>query len=237
MTRPIDDQCPEIILILNFCSPMISGPLLIIARAIVYYNNVSGRLQIYDPETDEWTQSVALTGFRLGFCAAATEDFIYIFGGFDQDGGKKRTERLDLEKMTWSRMADMAANRTSLACVNYQDGFVVAGGWGESEGPNAGDVGVVNTVEYYDIAEGIVLSPAIKKGMTTFKPEFYSRFRPRNLAKIKFNRASLASGESQLRPASLYKPAQICALPASCRCLFQILHVSISNFTGVHFKF
>jgi hypothetical protein len=33
------------------------------------------------------------------------------------------------------------------------------------------------------------------------------------------------------------KPAQICALPASCRCPFHILQVSISKFAGVHLKF
>jgi hypothetical protein len=36
---------------------------------------------------------------------------------------------------------------------------------------------------------------------------------------------------------SICQPAQICALPASCRCLFQNLQVSISKFAGVCFKF
>ena len=40
--------------------------------------------KVYDPSTDTWTMGPSLTGFRQGFCAVATDDAIYISGGFDQ---------------------------------------------------------------------------------------------------------------------------------------------------------
>ena len=44
--------------------------------------------QIYDPKHDIWTQSVDLSGYRMGFCAAVSEseDELYIVGGIDENG-------------------------------------------------------------------------------------------------------------------------------------------------------
>ncbi len=97
-----------------------------------------------------------MTGFRLGFCAAATsdEESIFVFGGFDQDGFRRRVERLNLTDMTWTRVADMNENRTSLACSSYDlygSGFVVTGGWGTA---TIGEVTPVSSVEIYDVDIG-----------------------------------------------------------------------------------
>lgn len=99
-----------------------------------------------------------LTGYRMGFCAVVSkdEDKIYLMGGFDQNGEKKRLESLDLNTMTWERLPDMEHNRSSLACANFRDGFVAAGGWGEATGPNVGQIAPVNTIEYFDLNEGRV---------------------------------------------------------------------------------
>ena len=89
--------------------------------------------QLYDPSTNTWEPSVELTGFRLGFCTALSQDQrqLYIMGGIDQDARKKRLESLDLETLEWTKLADMSHNRTFSGCSVYGSGLVVGGGWGE----------------------------------------------------------------------------------------------------------
>lgn len=111
-------------------------------------------IEVYDPSANEWSIFTKLTGFRLSSCAlpSPSQDAIYITGGYDQDGGRTRLEKLNLTDSSWSRLADMSENRTSHACaLRGSHGFVVAGGWGESEGPNVGQITPVDNVDYYDI--------------------------------------------------------------------------------------
>jgi len=113
-------------------------------------------IEVYDPTTDTWSESVTLTGFRLSFCAAVseTEEEIYIVGGIDRNGEKKRLETLNLKTMEWTRLPDMAENRTSCGCAIYGNSLLVAGGWGSNAGPNTGDIAAVKTAEYFDFELG-----------------------------------------------------------------------------------
>ena len=112
-------------------------------------------LQIYDPTKDEWKQGVTLTGFRQSFCAVVSnsEQEIFLVGGIDENNERKRLESLNLSTMKWRRLADMTANRTSLACTRFGEGLMVSGGWGDLEGPNDIALAPVRTVEYYHIAD------------------------------------------------------------------------------------
>ena len=116
--------------------------------------------QIYDPSIDEWSQFVTLTGFRQSFCAVVSnfQDEIFLVGGIDQNNERKRLESLNLTTMEWTRLADMNANRSSLACARLGDGLIASGGWGDLEGPIDTALAPVRTVEYYDPASGTQFS-------------------------------------------------------------------------------
>lgn len=101
-----------------------------------------------------------LTGFRLSFCAAVSEneEELYVVGGIDQESKRKRLESLNLSTMEWTRLPDMAANRSSLGCAVYDGTLIAAGGWGNDVGPNAGSITPVKSVEYYDFAAGMLIT-------------------------------------------------------------------------------
>lgn len=100
---------------------------------------------------------------------------LYIVGGIDQEGGKKRLESLNLATMEWTRLPDMAANRTSCGCATFGNGLLVAGGWGNDVGPNAGDITPVKTAEYFDFEAGKWDEfPAMRHRRTEFVLEAYS---------------------------------------------------------------
>ena len=101
---------------------------------------------------------MSLSGFRLGFCAVASEneEELFIVGGIDQNNERKRLESLNLTTMDWTRLADMNANRSSLACARLGDGLLVSGGWGNLDNEDdTAPLAPVRTVEFYDPASGI----------------------------------------------------------------------------------
>ena len=78
---------------------------------------------------------------------------IYIAGGYDEDGGRKRLQYLSLNDGTLTKLGEMGENRTQPACALYNYGLVVAGGWsGNTE--IIGDVKPIREVEYFDFAAG-----------------------------------------------------------------------------------
>lgn len=101
-----------------------------------------------------------MTGFRQSFCAVVSnfQDEIFLVGGIDQNNERKRLESLNLTTMEWTRLADMNANRSSLACARLGDGLIASGGWGDLEGPIDTALAPVRTVEYYDPASGTQFS-------------------------------------------------------------------------------
>merc|ERR1712020_516588 len=114
-------------------------------------------IEIYDPVANTRTQSISLTGFRLAFCAVVSpnEDEIFIVGGIDQNGEKKRLESLNLTTMEWTRLPDMQANRSACACASLSSrGLIAAGGWGNDVGPNVGNIVPVRTAELFDFQTG-----------------------------------------------------------------------------------
>ena len=114
---------------------------------------------MYDPISNTWTQSVSLSGFRLGFCAVAseTEEELFIVGGIDQSNERRRVESLNLTSMEWSRLADLNSNRSSLACARLGEGILASGGWGYVDnGDNMSPYVPVRSVEFYDLGSGNV---------------------------------------------------------------------------------
>ena len=95
-----------------------------------------------------------LPGFHEGFCAIPYNDEgIYIAGGYDDTGDRKRLEYLNLKDGSLTVLDHMFENRTLPACAPYKNGFVVAGGWsGDSTIPH--DVKPNKKVEYFDFDTG-----------------------------------------------------------------------------------
>ena len=58
----------------------------------------------------------------MGFCSLASkaEDQIYLIGGFDDTGNKRRLESLNLDSMEWTRLADLNQNRSMAGCANFK---------------------------------------------------------------------------------------------------------------------
>jgi len=139
-------------------APMLKGRFefhLVAARGLLYAIGGQGPfsehadIEIYDPNLDKWTESVKFTGFRMGFCSLASkeEDQIYLIGGFDDTGNKRRLESLNLDSMEWTRLADLNQNRSMAGCANFKGGsIVVAGGWGIVHD----QVNPVKTAEWYN---------------------------------------------------------------------------------------
>ena len=93
-------------------------------------------------------------GFHEGFCAIPYKDEgVYIAGGYDEFGDRKRLQYMDLSDGSITTLDHMSENRTEPACAPYQNGFVVAGGWsGDSQ--IIGDVKPNRKVEYFDFETG-----------------------------------------------------------------------------------
>ena len=120
-----------------------------------YINDSMFNLKVYTPQDDTWAVSdtLELPGFHEGFCAVANDDAIYVVGGYDENGGRKRLQKLSLDDGTLTTLADMAENRTAHCCAFYQNGLVAAGGYaGNSE--IIGDIKPQRKVEYYDFESG-----------------------------------------------------------------------------------
>ena len=119
--------------------------------------------QVYDPATDIWSDFVTFTGFRLSFCAVVseTEEELYLVGGVDGNGLKRRLESLNLQTKEWKRLPDMLENRTSCGCgifdsFNFGNSLIAVGGWGHA-GPNGGEITAVKTAEFFDFQKGNIL--------------------------------------------------------------------------------
>ena len=65
--------------------------------------------------------------------ASSFQDEIFLVGGIDQKNERKRLESLNLTTMEWTRLTDVNANRSSLACARFGDGLIASGGWGDLE--------------------------------------------------------------------------------------------------------
>ena len=107
---------------------------------------------------DVWAVSdiLELPGFHEGFCAIPYNDEgIYIAGGYDEFGDRKRLQYMNLQDGSLTTLDHMYENRTLPACAPYRNGFVVAGGWsGNSE--IIGDVKPNSKVEYFDFDTGTI---------------------------------------------------------------------------------
>ena len=109
------------------------------------------RHDVYDPETDEWTELPPLPSARNHLAAAGFDGRLYVVGGRFDGGGSNNSaalERYDPSTQQWQSLAPMPTARSGLAAAVLNGRLVVVGG---EVNPAIAD-GVYPQVEVYDFA-------------------------------------------------------------------------------------
>jgi N-acetylneuraminic acid mutarotase len=109
------------------------------------------RHDVYDPDTDEWTQLPPLPSARNHLAAAGFDGRLYVVGGRFDGGGSTNSaalERYDPSTREWATLRPMPTARSGLAAAVLNGRLVVVGG---EVNPNDPD-GVFPQVEVYDFA-------------------------------------------------------------------------------------
>jgi hypothetical protein len=124
----------------GYASCVVDGKIYIIGGSYNYtgrgYASYTDRIQIYDPETDGWSEGKPMPNAMAWMAASATAGSqvpkrIYVVGGVVQgDSGKATvnwTQIYDLQA-GWSRGSSMPVARKGLVFVNVNDTFYALGG-------------------------------------------------------------------------------------------------------------
>ena len=129
----------------GYASCVVDGKIYIIGGGYKYifsgrgYTSYTDRVQIYDPETDGWSEGVPMPNAMAWMAASATVGSqvprrIYVVGGVvEGDSGKSTvdwTQIYDLQagERVWSRGSSMLTARKGLVLVNVDDVFYALGG-------------------------------------------------------------------------------------------------------------
>lgn len=99
---------------------------------------------LYETIPKGWMAGTPLTFPRSFFGAAAYNNRIYVFGGWNDTVAVNTAEEYDPATDTWTTKTPMPTARDSFAAVQVNDKIYVIGGWTES--------GFIGTVEEYDPA-------------------------------------------------------------------------------------
>jgi uncharacterized protein (TIGR03437 family) len=73
--------------------------------------DVSRKVWMYAPQTNQWSEMPALTNARWGHEAALIAGKLYVCGGFSDGGGVTSTEAYDFSAQRWMTLANMNAPR------------------------------------------------------------------------------------------------------------------------------
>jgi hypothetical protein len=126
----------------GYASCVVDGKIYVIGGFYNYtrgYASYTDRVQIYDPETDGWSEGVPMPNAMAWMAASATVGSqvprrIYVVGGVvEGDSGKSTvdwTQIYDLQagERVWSRGSSMLTARKGLVLVNVDDVFYALGG-------------------------------------------------------------------------------------------------------------
>lgn len=120
-------------------------------------------MYVYAPESDSWSEGVAMTVARAESVTAVVDDKIYVIGGrigrtpdadsFFEYADTKLTEVFDPEAGRWSRLADAPTARNSQAAVVIDGKVYVVGGRQNQLDRDGNPLLVgINALEVYDPA-------------------------------------------------------------------------------------
>jgi hypothetical protein len=93
------------------------------------------RLEVYDPQADEWTALADMPEGRHHLMAAGYNGRLYLFGGADSSGWQPTTTTwvYDPEADSWTELAPMPEARLAGAAVTLGDFLYVMGGTGGTQ--------------------------------------------------------------------------------------------------------
>jgi N-acetylneuraminic acid mutarotase len=126
----------------GYASCVVDGKIYVIGGAYNYvrgFTSYTDRVQVYDPETDGWSEGKPLPNAMAWMAASATVGVqvpkrIYVVGGVAEGDSGKFTvgwmQIYDLQagERVWSRGSAMPAVRSGLVLVNVDDAFYAIGG-------------------------------------------------------------------------------------------------------------
>jgi N-acetylneuraminic acid mutarotase len=175
----------------GYASCVVDGKIYIIGGVYKYifsgrgYTSYTDRVQIYDPETDGWSEGKPMPNAMAWMAASATAGFqvpkrIYVVGGIVQeDSGKSTvdwTQIYDLQagERVWSTGSAMPAARRMLVLVNVDDAFYALGGEDANDNPVTAnwaytpDFALSSLSPAALVAAGVIVSVAIVFGLAAY---------------------------------------------------------------------
>ena len=114
------------------CSCVINGKLYVLGGGDVL--NSAATMDMYDPNTGEWTSKTPMSIDRGLPACAVMEDKIYVMGGMQVVGGNRdysglsKFEVYDTKNDTWTTLADMPTKRWGLSATAFNGKIYVFGG-------------------------------------------------------------------------------------------------------------
>ena len=101
-------------------------------------------IEIYDPQTNQWTYGPSMSARRKGLRAIVHKGKIYAMGGYDGQDQLSSVECLDPQRLLpgWKLVAPMINQRSYFATASIEDKIQVIGG--------AGPGGVLRQCETYN---------------------------------------------------------------------------------------
>ncbi len=105
-------------------------------------------VEIYDSQTDTWTQGADMPTARSAFAISVVREKIYVVGGYNGIS-LPIMEVYDAKTVTWAQEADMPTARDNFSAVAVGGVIYTIGGW------NSVRKSVLSTVEVYDVGMGL----------------------------------------------------------------------------------
>ena len=108
--------------------------------------------EVYDAEADEWHSIASIpSGSRSQHAAcSASDSFIYVSGGLDQDLVLSSVFRYCVQSNCWQSRRSLTAGRADHSMIPFKDQILVCGGWFEDE--ETGARILHSAIDVYDIA-------------------------------------------------------------------------------------
>ncbi|KPP67355.1 kelch-like protein 18-like, partial [Scleropages formosus] len=99
-------------------------------------------VEVYNPETDTWTQVASMNSQRSAMGTVVLDGHIYVCGGYDGKSSLSSVECYSPETDRWTMVTEMSASRSAAGVTVFDGRIFVSGGHDGLQ--------IFNTVEYYN---------------------------------------------------------------------------------------
>lgn len=108
---------------------VILGGKIFVPGGLISEGNVSDALEIFDPQSEEWSTGQALPEPRSAYSLAVFEGRLYLFGGWDGKEYRSEVFRFDPNANSWDLLTSMPTERAfSCAAISPEGEVFVIGG-------------------------------------------------------------------------------------------------------------